>query len=184
MFMLHKLVVCFYWVEAELLRKAFLTQLCFSNDFIDHLTKCTIRYTTQAEAWQTEPQWNGLRPSTDTQKPSQIFFLKVRKLVRPPQCHLIKYYLLTCYEHIDPLLFYIFFCQWLDNFAIASEIKERNLNTDDYLATCPQVKRMKKTTTVSTNRMEPIFKGHTTNEQKKRITSAWISTFLDTQHLQ
>lgn len=30
--------------------------LAFSNDFIDHLTKCTIRYITQAEAWQTEPQ--------------------------------------------------------------------------------------------------------------------------------
>lgn len=37
-----------------------------------------------------------------------VFFLKVRKLVRPPQCHLIKYYFLTCYEHIDPL-FFIFF---------------------------------------------------------------------------
>lgn len=76
----------FCWVEVRILSmyKYFLSQLSFSNDFIDHLTKCTIRYTTQAEAWQIEPQQMGLRPSTDTQKPSQFFFLKVRKFVRPP----------------------------------------------------------------------------------------------------
>lgn len=128
----------------------------------------------------------GPRPSTDTQKPSQFFFLKVRKLVRPPQCHLIKYYFLTCYEHTDPLFFFnIFYCQWFDNLSIASEIiiikkpQHRLL-----LGNVSSGQRMKMTTTVSTNRMEPIFKGHTTNKQKKRITSAWISTFLDTQHLQ
>lgn len=134
MFMLHKLSVLL-----RLLSMSFLTQLSFSNDFIDHLTKCTIRYTTQAEAWQTEPQQTVPRPPADTQKPSQFFFLKVRKLVRPPQCHLIKYFL-TCYEHTDPFFSYIFYCQWFDNLAIAFEIKRKqNLNTDYYLATCPQV---------------------------------------------
>lgn len=46
------LLVC--WVVKDL---CFVTHLvAFSNDFIDHLTKCTIRYITQAEAWQTEPR--------------------------------------------------------------------------------------------------------------------------------
>lgn len=77
----------------------------FFNDFIDRLTKSTIRYTTQAEAWQTEPQQTGSRPPTH--KPSQIFFLKVRKWVRPPQCHLIKYLLNILWTHWF-FIFYIF----------------------------------------------------------------------------
>lgn len=42
-------------------------------------------------------------------------------------------------------------------------------------STCQQ---MKMTSTVSTNRMEPVVKGHTTNKHKKCITSAWIHTFF------
>lgn len=45
----------FIVVEVKLLSKSFLTHLFFNN-FIDHLTDWTIRYITQAKAWQTEPQ--------------------------------------------------------------------------------------------------------------------------------
>lgn len=138
---------------------------------------------------QTEPQQTGPRPSTDTQKPSQFFFLKVRKLVRPPQCHLIIYiyFFLTCYI-MNTSILYLYFDIFLPVvWEFSSSFWNKRENKPQHrllLGIVSSDQWMKMTTTVSTNRMEPIFKGHTTNGQKKRSTSAWISTFLDSQHLQ
>lgn len=94
-------------LQQTVLETDFLTQPLFFNDFIDHLTKYTIRYITQAEAWQTEPQQTGPGPSTDAQKPCQLFFLlKSKKMSKASTMSIIIF--LTCYEHIDPLFIYFF----------------------------------------------------------------------------
>lgn len=49
-------------------------------------------------------------------------------------------FLFLIYIYIYIYIF-LFYCQWFDNLAIASEIKEKNLNTDYYLTMCPQVNR-------------------------------------------
>lgn len=85
---------------------------------------------------------------------------------------------------MNTLILYFFTYTFIatGNLAIASEKKkerkkkpQHRLLLGNVSSTCQQ---MKMTSTVSTNRMEPIFKGHTTNKQKKCLTSAWIRTFF------
>ncbi len=110
-YIVHKKCLCcisfrvlFFWAEVSFFTHlSFFKWLYWSFNPMYH----QIYYTGWSVTHRTTP--DGHQPiHRYTETKSVLFFFKVRKLVRPPQCHLFKY-LLIHHEHTDPLFFFVYF---------------------------------------------------------------------------